>query len=374
MRGKIAPHPPGNQKLKVVVLSELSYMSIPDLVLNAYGLNPEIVEVVPFGTGLINHTWKILDGDKTYILQKINHEVFTNPESIAFNIQSVSAYLKKHFPDYYFVAPLSTADGRQLLYHNSDTPGYYRMFPFVEGSHSIDVVRTASEAYEAAKQFGRFTKLLKGFACENLQITLPDFHDLGLRYRQFLAAIENGNPERIIESESLIGFIKEQEGIVTEFSAIGKNPAFKKRVTHHDTKISNVLFNSNGKAICVIDLDTVMPGYFFSDVGDMMRTYLSPVSEEEMDLDKISVRTDFYKAIVEGYCDQMNDELTLVEKEHFFFAGEFMIYMQALRFLTDHLNDDIYYGAKYEGHNLMRAKNQLRLLECLIEMKGVKHR
>lgn len=349
-------------------------MSIPDLVLNAYGLHREHIEVLPFGTGLINHTWKIRDGNNAYILQKINHEVFTNPESIAFNIQSVSAYLKKHFPDYYFVAPLSTADGRQLLYHNSDTPGYYRMFPFVEGSHSIDVVRTASEAYEAAKQFGRFTKLLKGFACENLQITLPGFHDLGLRYRQFLAAIENGNPERIIESESLIGFIKEQEGIVTEFSAIGKNPAFKKRVTHHDTKISNVLFNSNGKAICVIDLDTLMPGYFISDVGDMMRTYLCTVSEEEADFSKIEVREDVYKAIVQGYFTEMEDQLSEEEKKHFFYSGKFMIYMQALRFLTDYLNNDQYYGAGYPKHNYVRAGNQVVLLQKLIEKEArLKH-
>src|SRR5437762_4451273 len=117
---------------------------------------------------------------------------------------------------------------------------------------------------------------------------------------------------------------------------------FKMRVTHDDTKISNVLFNENGKAICVIDLDTVMPGYFISDVGDMMRTYLSPVSEEEKDFDKIIIRDDFYKAIVDGYAKEMNDELTEVERKHFFYSGQFMIYMQALRFLTDHLNDDAY--------------------------------
>lgn len=117
----------------------------------------------------------------------------------------------------------------------------------------------------------------------------------------------------------------------------------------------------------MIDLDTVMPGYFISDVGDMMRTYLSPVSEEEKDFDKIEVRDAYYKAIVQGYLEQMNDELTQVEKEHFFYSGLFMIYMQALRFLTDHLNNDRYYGAKYEGHNLVRAQNQAVLLKRLLE-------
>lgn len=145
----------------------------------------------------------------------------------------------------------------------------------------------------------------------------------------------------------------------------------KLRVTHHDTKISNVLFDKKGKGICVIDLDTVMPGYFISDVGDMMRTYLSPVSEEENDLGKITVRDDFYRAIVQGYYNEMKDELTETEKKYFFYAGKFMIYMQAVRFLTDHLNDDVYYGAKYEGHNFMRAANQVRLLECLLEKESV---
>jgi hypothetical protein len=130
-----------------------------------------------------------------------------------------------------------------------------------------------------------------------------------------------------------------------------------------------VLFDKNNKGLCVIDLDTVMPGYFISDVGDMMRTYLSPVSEEEKEFEKIIVRNDFFEAIIEGYGGEMNDELTTVEKDYFLFSGKFMIYMQALRFLTDYLNNDIYYGAKYEGHNLIRAKNQLTLLQRIIEME-----
>ena len=131
-----------------------------------------------------------------------------------------------------------------------------------------------------------------------------------------------------------------------------------------------MLFNNNDKGLCVIDLDTVMPGYFISDVGDMIRTYLSPVSEEEKDFSKIQIRDEYFKAIAEGYLTEMNDELTATEKEHFVYAGKFMIYMQALRFLTDYLNDDIYYGSKYEGHNFIRANNQLTLLNRLIEKEN----
>ena len=128
-----------------------------------------------------------------------------------------------------------------------------------------------------------------------------------------------------------------------------------------------MLFDEQQNGLCVIDLDTVMPGYFISDVGDMFRTYLCPVSEEEKDFSKITIRTDYFKAIAEGYLGQMKDELTQIEKDHFVYAGKFMIYMQALRFLTDHLNNDVYYGARYEGHNFVRAGNQAMLLQKLIE-------
>ncbi|MEJ7684927.1 MAG: phosphotransferase [Segetibacter sp.] len=136
---------------------------------------------------------------------------------------------------------------------------------------------------------------------------------------------------------------------------------------HHDTKISNVLFDDKNKGLCLIDLDTVMPGYFISDAGDMMRTYLSPVSEEEKDFTKIDIREDFFDAISEGYLSEMKDDLTEEEQSSFVYAGKFMIYMQAVRFLADYLCDDIYYSSNYEGHNFMRAKNQLYLLDRLQE-------
>jgi Ser/Thr protein kinase RdoA (MazF antagonist) len=245
--------------------------------------------------------------------------------------------------------------------------GYFRIFPFVAGSHSLDVLETPGQAYEAAAQFGTFTRLLKRVDVNRLKMTIPRFHDLSLRYEQFTNATKQGNKQRVAESKSLINKVEHYSGIVETFKKIPSNKAWRLRVTHHDTKISNVLFNSVDKGICVIDLDTLMPGYFISDVGDMMRTYLSPVSEEEKDVEKIQVRDAFYRAIVSGYYEQMKEELTETERKHFFYAGKFMIYMQALRFLTDHLNDDVYYGAAYPGHNFVRANNQLVLLERLVE-------
>ena len=340
---------------------------MPHSVLPAYGLEEAEVKVEAFGSGLINNTWKVTASGREYILQRINHAVFKDPDSIAHNIQQVADFLRLHYPEYPFVAPVTSTDGQEMVCQKE---GYFRLFPFVAGSHSKDVVETPGQAFEAATQFGRFTRLLDDMEVSRLKVTIPGFHDLSLRYQQFLKALEEGNKERIRESAPQIEFIKANADIVDEYRLIVSNPEFRLRVTHHDTKISNVLFDVADKGICVIDLDTVMPGYFISDVGDMMRTYLSPVSEEEKDLNKIEVRDEFYKAIVKGYFSEMKDVLTQTEKHYFFYAGKFMIYMQALRFLTDHLNNDVYYGARYPGHNRVRASNQVVLLQRLMEKEA----
>lgn len=334
-------------------------------ILSSFGLEEGTTSVETFGTGLINHTWKVTGKNEKFILQKVNDRIFESPEDIAQNIRLLKEYLSLHHPDYHFAAPLSSPDGADLIYVKDQ--GFFRLFNFVKGSHSKDVVETPRQAYEAARQFGRFTRLLAGFDVSELKITIPQFHDLNLRYQQFLNAIENGNKDRIKESQALIETLSSHKDIVDTYRKIQSNPAFKLRVMHHDTKISNVLFDAADQGLCVIDLDTVMPGYFISDVGDMMRTYLSPANEEEQDLSKISIREDIFHAIAEGYCSEMENELTEEEKQHFVYAGKFMIYMQALRFLTDHLNDDVYYGAKYEGHNFKRALNQSVLLQRLEE-------
>lgn len=336
-------------------------------VLKEYGFDQSDYHVKPYGSGLINHTWVVEKNDEKYILQKVNINVFKKPEDIASNLELIENHLAENHPGYYFTAPHKTISGEGLVNHSN---GYYRAFPFVKNSFSFDVVERGELAYEAAKQFGRFTKMLSGMPLDDLKITLPSFHDLSLRYAQYLDALENGNKDRISQSKSYIDKLNAFSGIVQEYENIKTNPEFKLRVTHHDTKISNVLFDSKGKGVCVIDLDTVMPGYFISDVGDMMRTFLSPVSEEEKDFEKIEVRGEFYNAIVSGYKSEMDDVLTETEKQYFFYAGTFMIYMQALRFLTDHLNNDVYYGAKYEGHNFVRVGNQITLLEKLIAKRN----
>ncbi len=334
-------------------------------VLQQYGINPETAKLKIYGTGLINRTWKLVTPGKEYILQRVNNSIFENPADISGNINLLTAHLKLYFPGYLFVSPLVSNNGNEIIYKKMY--GYFRLFPFIPGTHSKDVAETPQQAYEAAVQFGRFTSVLSHVDVSKLKITIPEFHNLALRYKMFLQSLNLGNKKRVAEADALVKLVVKYQHIVTTYNQISKNPQFRLRVTHHDTKISNVLFDGENNGICVIDLDTVMPGYFISDVGDMMRTYLSPVNEDEKNFNKIEVREEFYEAIVLGYFNEMKEQLTEVEKEHFFFAGIFMIYMQAVRFLTDYFNNDIYYGAKYPQHNWVRAANQIILLERLLE-------
>ena len=336
-----------------------------DFVTGKYGWQKDTAALYPLGNGLINTTWKLIVPGHEFVVQKVNQHVFPDPVSIDRNLNILSDYIFKNYPEYPFVAPVKATDGSTLV--KNDDQEYFRVFPFISGSHAKDVVATANQAHEAAGTFGKFTRILSGLDTKKLYPTILDFHNLDLRYQQFNQAVINGNADRIREGKKLISYLGANATIVSRYQELCNSADFRLRTTHHDTKISNVLFNDSDTAICVIDLDTVMPGYFISDVGDMMRTYLSPVGEEEQDFSLIAVRDEFYEAIVSGYSAQMQDELTIEEKNSFFYAGTFMIYMQALRFLTDYFNDDRYYGARYPAHNLVRAGNQVTLLQRLFE-------
>ncbi|MBL0741198.1 phosphotransferase enzyme family protein [Chryseolinea lacunae] len=338
-------------------------------ILQSYGLDSSACVVDPLVSGLINKTWKVSCGPKHYILQRINHFVFKNPFEVANNISMVDQYLHEHHPDYLFVAPVKTLKNEDMVHDKEE--GYFRMFPFINGSHTIDVVSSPDQAFEASFQFGKFARLLSDFDAEKLHDTIPDFHNLTLRYYQFDDAARYGNPERIKRAAAIIADSRKHLHIVEKFEALRLNGTVKRRVMHHDTKISNVLFDAQGKGLCIIDLDTVMPGFFISDMGDMMRTYLSPASEEEKDFDKIEVRDEFFRAIVHGYVSSMGDALTDEEQNLILYSGLFLIYMQAIRFLADYCNNDAYYGARYEDHNFVRASNQLILLNRLEEKSDV---
>jgi hypothetical protein len=330
-------------------------------VLKNYLSNSTAYTVYPFGSGLIHKTFVVeKDKEKVFILQQVNDRVFPWPENISHNILLLSNWLKDHHLETLLPAPLKTINGEDYQVENGE---YFRLIPFVKNSHSIDTCSMPEEAFEAAHQFGNFTASFVGMDVNNLKTTIPDFHNLTFRWNQFREALTTGNNNRINQSKDEIKLLEKDYSLVELYEKILTANSFSLRVTHHDTKISNVLFNQENKGICVIDLDTVMPGYFISDLGDMFRTYLSKANEEEKDLQLVDARTDFYHAIMEGYKEKMADKMSNDELNHLNYAGEFMIYMQALRFLTDYINNDRYYSISYEDNNYQRTLNQLALLK-----------
>jgi thiamine kinase-like enzyme len=331
-------------------------------ILTSFDLIAQEYHIQPFGEGLINRTWKItgIENDNEFILQQINKNIFKTPFDIAENTNKIGGYLSKHHPDYLFVSALPTNKGDFIVKHSDGE--YYRLFPYVKNSITINTVLTRDEAFEAARQFAKFTNLLAGFDTTGLNYTLSGFHDLTGRFEEFKQVVKKANTERLTQAKAAIESAFEHQDIAETHQTLTEDQLIPLRVVHHDTKISNILFNEGHKGLCVIDLDTVMPGYYISDVGDMMRTYLSPANEEEQDLSKITIREDFFTAIVEGYLSEMSGNLTEAERALFVYSGKLMIYMQAIRFLTDYLNNDVYYGSQYPGHNLIRAQNQFTLL------------
>lgn len=334
------------------------------VIVKAFGLHAADFEMQRFGSGHINNTFLLSgkDGSK-YVLQKINTNVFKEPWVIARNQRLAADYLAKHSPDYLFITPIKTVDGEELFQFEEE---YWRLIPFVEGSTSVDQADNPKQAYEAAKEFGKMARLLAGIDMSGFKATIPNFHNLTLRYSAFQDAIGTASEERKQAAEALIaGFLRYSDIAVT-FEQLKTAPDFGDRVMHHDTKINNVLLRKGTyEGLCVCDLDTLMPGKIISDLGDMVRTYVCPVSEEEQDFSRITVRDEYYEALMKGYLSEVGSTLTETEKQHLFYAGQFMIYMQGIRFLTDYLNGDVYYPIKYPQHNFNRAQNQLTLLEAL---------
>lgn len=330
----------------------------------AASYNLTIAEINPIQSGLINSTFKVTTLQGNYIVQQVNTSVFKNVDAIAENISKVGNYLKNVFPDYLFTHPIPQQNGEPLLKHESLV---FRVFPFINNTHTIQTTSSPDEAYEAAYQFALFTKKLTGFPSETLHETIPDFHNLHLRYYQFEQAVSANNDMRKTKASELIAILLKRTDIVKAYAYFIAHKDAKKRVMHHDTKISNVLFDAAGKGVSVIDLDTIMSGYLLSDVGDMLRTYIANVSEEETDIDRIFIRDAYVNAIERGYKAGLENEISSFESDNFYLYGRIMMYMQALRFLTDYLAYDIYYGQTYEDQNLNRAMNQYRLLQLFEE-------
>jgi len=330
-------------------------------VLQAYGLNPSEFSVERIDSGHINYTYKVEPG---YILQRINKNVFLRPQVLSQNLKVASSYLKQNAPDYLFLHAINATSGEDLVF---DKEGYpWRLFPYFKNTITINEVDTPQQAYSAARAFGLLSRHLSGCDVSKLEETIPRFHDLSLRYQQFKESLSKASDERKHLAHDLIDKYVHYDYLVNRYQSLVHGNRMHLRITHNDTKINNVLFErGTDKVVCVIDLDTLMPGYFLYDLGDMIRTFVSPASEEETEFSKIKIRKEIYQAIIDGYLSEMDSILTIEEKLLIPLAGSIMTYMIGLRFLTDFLNGDTYYQTSYLHQNMNRAANQLYLLELL---------
>jgi hypothetical protein len=322
--------------------------------------------IEPLGNGLIHQTYTVYkpSDKKKIVLQAINTNVFKSPEDILNNYYNVYQYLKKNNAAISIPAPVFTIN-KQLSWIDEEN-NYWRANLFVDQSYSPDTATDEEAAYTVAKSFGSFTHALANLDIGELKTIIPDFHNLSLRYQQLEEAIEHARIERLLKATHVIAELRQRKQLLNWYESIKKNPAYPERVMHHDCKISNILFHTKtGKVICPVDLDTVMPGKFFSDIGDMIRSMSCTVDENNMQWEVIDIRPSFYKAIVNGYLEAIGNIFTVEEKNDIHYSGLVMIYMQAIRFLADFLQGDIYYKTNFPEQNLNRALNQLILLERL---------
>lgn len=335
----------------------------PDLPNHAAGE----ITIEKISSGLINKSYRVSSQFKpSFLLQQINKNVFKHPEHVQENYISLWQYAEFEFTGIQLPSPLYC--GKTTTLFIDENENYWRAFEFIDNARTLTVPQKISQAKATAQTFAKFTAAFTDFNIHNLKIVIPDFHNLSFRYQQFEESLNTELYERMAKAIPFINELKKRDRYKDFYEMIIESDEFPQRVMHHDAKITNILFNNiSGKVICPVDFDTVMPGYFFSDLGDMVRSMLCNEDENSTQFEKIKIRKPFYDAIVTGYLMEMGSQLTDVEKKHLHYAGLLMIYMQALRFITDYLNDDVYYKINYPQHNFDRARNQLTLLQRLEE-------
>ncbi|MEY3772345.1 MAG: hypothetical protein RL067_359 [Verrucomicrobiota bacterium] len=340
-----------------------------------FALLGDYVSAPPYGSGHINDTFALeMDqGGKSvrYVLQRINHNIFRNPDGLMRNVERVCRHTQAKLAQ----AGRADASRRALtLVPTRDGRGWYvdphgnhwRCYVFVERATGHDVIRNAGQAFQAAKAFGAFQALLADLPGDRLIETIPNFHHTPSRYAAFAAALAKDAHGRAKEAAPEIAFAQaraHEVGTIVEAMARGEIP---ERVTHNDTKLNNVLLdNESQEGICVIDLDTVMPGSALYDFGDLVRTSTSPAAEDETDLSKVTMQLPMFAALVQGYLASAGGFLTPRERELLPFAGKLITFEIGLRFLTDWLEGDVYFKVKRPRHNLDRLRTQFKLVESI---------
>jgi hypothetical protein len=332
----------------------------------------------PFGSGHIHETFRIetTEQDKDdYILQKLNNKVFKNIPELQDNIERVTVHLLKKISSIpgsdvkrQCLQLIPARDGNSWIIDNFGN--YWRMFVFIPDHRTYDIVDSPAKAMEGGKAIGRFQALLADLPGKPLFETIPDFHNVEKRLDTFNETLKKDPAGRASDTTGETDFILKRADDMKIINRLGREGKIPVRITHNDTKFNNILFDENDKSLCIIDLDTVMPGYFHSDFGDAIRTGANTGAEDEQDLSKVSIDIGLFEGYASGYLYETKDTLNSTEKEYLALAPIVMTYEQALRFLTDYLDGDTYYKIHHEHHNLQRTRAQIRLVESMEEHYG----
>lgn len=334
-------------------------------------------EAEPYGSGHINDTFAVSCDKGTekvrYVLQRINHNIFKKPDELMNNVVRVTRHIRNKLEtqglddiDRRVLTVIPTREGKS--FHVNGDGNYWRLYIFVEGARTYDVMENLDQAYQAAKSLGDFQKMLVDLDGPELFDTIPDFHNGRMRYAAFEQALKADVCGRAKDAAPEVEFLQEHSWIFDVFPNLASSGQIPMRITHNDTKINNVMIDDvTNEGICVIDLDTVMPGLALYDFGDIMRTTLSPTEEDETDLSKVGMRMERFEAILRGYLSTAGDFLNKAEIDHLVFSGKMITLMIGARFLTDHLAGDTYFKIHRENHNLDRCRTQFKLVQSITE-------
>lgn len=336
-------------------------------ILDHFDLN---MEPTAYGNGHINDTY-IVHSKTNYILQRINKNVFKDPPAVMENIKGVTEFLRKKIiaaggdPDRETLTLIYTTDGKPYYHHTDDE--YYRVYKFIDHARSYDSVDNPMQLYHAAKAFGKFQNMLADYPAEQLHETIVNFHNTRSRFADFKKAVEDNLSGRADTAQEEIKFVLDREsdcGVIVDALADGSIPL---RVTHNDTKLNNVLLDEKtGEGVCVIDLDTVMPGSLLYDYGDALRFGGSSGAEDEADLSKIWFDVEKFEYFTRGFIEAL-PSITARELELLPFSIKLMTYECGSRFLADYLNGDTYFKTHYPTHNLVRCRTQFKLVSEIEE-------
>ncbi len=339
-------------------------------IISKFQIEGTIEKVEPLGNGLINDTYKVTTKEANkpdYVLQRINHHIFQDVDLLQHNIEVVTSHIRRKLEaagtddiDRKVLRFIPTPEGKTYAF---DGESYWRMMVFIPNAQTFETVN-AAYSYDAGKAFGHFQAMLSDLP-EELGETIPDFHNMEFRMKQLHEAIAADAAGRLKEVTYFIDEIEKRETYMCQAERLHREGKLPKRICHCDTKVNNMMFDENGEVLCVIDLDTVMPSFIFSDYGDFLRTAANTGAEDDKDLANVEFNMEIFQAFTRGYLESASTFLTPLEKDLLPYAVALFPYMQCVRFLTDYLNGDTYYKIKYPDHNLVRTKAQFKLLESV---------